>query len=132
MGPLPCERWPCPTALHIHGSQMGAVPPSPHVIQGETERVNDLPTATQLVGGRARTGGRVSQILPSLCLDSLPPKALGHPSPGRGPPERPPARTLRLSVSGSERAAFFLLILPCAHPAAEVQDVGAALAMWPL
>lgn len=75
-----------------------------------------LPKATQLVGGRARTGSRASQILTSLCLDSLQPKALGHPSPGRGPPERPPARTQRLSASGSERGCPLSLDPPLCPP----------------
>lgn len=68
---------------------MGAVLGLPHSVKEETERLSNWLKVTQLVGGRARTGGQAFLILLSLCLGSFWPRALGRLSPKGGDPLNP-------------------------------------------
>lgn len=74
-------------ALNTHRSQMGAVLGLPYCLEEKTERLSNWSKVTQPVDGRARTGAQAFLILFSLCLDSLWPRAWGHPSPREGTSE---------------------------------------------
>lgn len=118
-GPFPSIR-----ALNTHSSQMGAVLGLPCFLEEKTERLRNWSKVTQPVDGRTRTGAQVFLILSFLCLDSLWPRALGHPSPREGTSEHCPVGTLSLSLSDSELSCSCRLwFLPHAHPGDEGQDM---------